>query len=54
MKVGHLFWQYQQWAKDNGIKMQVSIKSFRDRLSNQGFGEHRTNEARLVTGIKLK
>ncbi len=54
MAIGSLYEVYQKWASDNGIKQQVSQKGFRDRLTHQGFGQHRSNTARLVTGIILK
>lgn len=47
------FRQYKQWANNSGINKQLSMKSFRDRLTRLGFGSRRTNKARLVTGLKL-
>lgn len=51
--VGVAFKQYQNWASENGINKTLGSKSFRDRLTRLGFGDRRTNKARLVTGLRL-
>ncbi len=51
---GQLFEEYKNWAIENGIQKQLGMKAFRDRLARQGFGQKRTNSARMVTGIRLK
>jgi len=49
-----LFSTYKTWANDSGIHNQLGIKAFRDRLTRLGFGQKRTKNARMVTGISLK
>lgn len=44
---------YRLWAEINGIQKLVSNKTMRDRLTQLGFGEARTSQARLVTGISV-
>ena len=52
--IGDAFDKYQLWSTDNGISRKLAKKGFRDRLTRLGYGERRTNKARLVTGLKIK
>ncbi len=49
-----LYSAYETWATENGIYKKLGAKGFRDRLTRLGFGQKRTNAARMVTGIGLK
>lgn len=51
--VSDLFSSYKEWANANGVKQTVTLKSFRDRLTNLGFGSHRDRSSRHVVGLKL-
>ena len=51
--VGELYRAYIAWASDSGIGRTVSKRSMRDRLNRLGFGSHRKNAARSVTGLRL-
>ncbi len=48
-----LYGVYGIWADRCGIRNQVGIKHFRDRLRRIGFGDKRINTGKLVTGLKL-
>jgi len=48
-----LYRAYQAWGDANGIRQQLGSKAFRDRLTRLGYGQRRTKNARLVTGIRL-
>lgn len=50
---GELFSAYQEWAQKNGVKQTMSAKGMRDRMTKLGFGKHRDQWGRYVTGIKL-
>ncbi len=54
IQISALYRSYERWANDAGIQRKVTIKSFRDRLTTQGFGNHRTAAGRFVTGIALR
>ena len=48
-----LFTAYQEWAGKNGVKQTMSAKGLRDRLTKLGFGKHRDQYGRYVTGLTL-
>lgn len=48
-----LFTAYQEWAGKNGVKQTMSAKGLRDRLTKLGFGKHRDQYGRYVTGLSL-
>jgi putative DNA primase/helicase len=51
--VKSLYEAYLQWASVSGVNRTVGMKSFRDRLTNLGFGSRRTAKARYVTGLAV-
>lgn len=48
-----LYSEYRGWARDAGVQRILTMKSFRNRMTLLGFGEHRRKNARMVTGITL-
>jgi len=48
-----LYGVYGMWADRCGIRNQVGIKQFRDRLTRLGFGGKRIATGKLVTGLKF-
>lgn len=51
--VKSLYEAYLQWASVSGVNRTVGMKSFRDRLTNLGFGSRRTATVRYVTGLAV-
>lgn len=45
---------YREWAADNGIKMQLTKRNFRDRLTRLNFGRGKSGSTRYVTGLTMK
>jgi putative DNA primase/helicase len=48
-----LFAAYQDWAGKNGVRQTMSAKGLRDRMTKLGFGKHRDQYGRYVTGLSL-
>jgi putative DNA primase/helicase len=54
LPIRDLYQNYRCWADQNGIYNKLTMKSFRDRLTQLGFGKDRTNGCRLVTGLRVR
>lgn len=51
--VGELYKDFAQWSAEGGVKP-LSVKKFRARLDDRGFGSRRTGRARYVLGLELR
>jgi putative DNA primase/helicase len=52
-KSSEVFKHYKSWVELNGIKLAVTHKTLRDRLTHLGFGKQKTRECAWVVGLKL-
>ena len=52
-ETGMVYAYYKHWAQENGVKLVMSQRGFRERMTRLGFGGERTNSHRYITGLTM-
>ena len=53
VQIGELFRCYENWARENGIKLTLNMKNFRIRLTGLGYGAGPRRAGKTVIGLKI-